>query len=294
MKFFSPFNNRGREKIIEKVLFASASVSILAIATITVYVFYSGLPLIFELGFRDFILNAQWRPMQGIFGIYPMIIGSIMVTVGALVLAVPLGVAGAVFLAEFAPQKMSSILRPSIQLLAGIPSVIFGFWGLITLVPLLRSVFGGSGFSALAGSIILAIMILPTIISISEDSIRSVPKHYKEGSLSLGSTHWQAVKHILLPSSRQGIITAVVLGMGRAIGETMAIIMVAGNVPAMPGSFLDPVRTLTGNIVIEIGYAYGDHQRALFATGAVLFIFIMVLTVFVNMRLFRKVKSGEA
>ena len=280
-----------REKLVEKTLFACAISSTLAIATITIFIFYSGLPLILKVGFRDFVLNSQWLPMQGIFGIFPMIIGSIMVTFGALVLAVPLGLGGAIFLAEFAPHRVALFLRPAIQLMAGIPSVVYGFWGLITLVPLLRSIFGGSGFSALAGSNILAIMILPTVINISEDTIRSIPKTYKEGSLSLGSTHWQAVKHILLPASRQGIMAAIILGMGRAIGETMAIIMVAGNVPAMPSSFLDPVRTLTGNIVIEIGYAHGDHQLALFATSVILFVFIMILNIAVNIRFTRKVRA---
>ncbi|UNC93946.1 phosphate ABC transporter permease subunit PstC [Candidatus Contubernalis alkaliaceticus] len=277
--------------MVEKLLFICAITSIVAVSTITIFVFYSGLPLIFKIGIKDFIFNSTWAPMQGIFGIFPMIAGSIMVTFGALALAVPLGIGGAIFLAEFAPKFITRFLRPAIQLLAGIPSVVYGFWGLIILVPLMRNYFGGSGFSALAGSIILAIMILPTIVNISEDAILSVPNEYKEGSLALGSTHWQTIKHVILPCARPGVITGIVLGMGRAIGETMAIIMVTGNVAAMPDSFLDPVRTLTGNVVIEIGYAYGDHQQALFATGVVLFVFIMILNILVNLK-FKK--EGEA
>nr|WP_320415627.1 phosphate ABC transporter permease subunit PstC [Candidatus Contubernalis alkalaceticus] len=285
------FNRKLYENMVEKLLFICAITSIVAVSTITIFVFYSGLPLIFKIGIKDFIFNSTWAPMQGIFGIFPMIAGSIMVTFGALALAVPLGIGGAIFLAEFAPKFITRFLRPAIQLLAGIPSVVYGFWGLIILVPLMRNYFGGSGFSALAGSIILAIMILPTIVNISEDAILSVPNEYKEGSLALGSTHWQTIKHVILPCARPGVITGIVLGMGRAIGETMAIIMVTGNVAAMPDSFLDPVRTLTGNVVIEIGYAYGDHQQALFATGVVLFVFIMILNILVNLK-FKK--EGEA
>lgn len=283
-----------KEKVMEKILVVCAGTSIIAVAAITVFVFYSGLPLIFKVGVKNFIFNSHWSPTNGSFGILPMIIGSAMVTFGALVIAVPLGVGGAVFLAEFAPKSISRILRPAIQLLAGIPSVVYGFWGLTTLVPLMREHFGGSGFSALAGSIILAIMILPTIINISEDAIRSIPSEYKEGSLALGATHWQTVKNVLIPYASQGLVTAIVLGMGRAIGETMAIIMVTGNAQGMPRSFMGPVRTLTGNIAMEIGYAHGDHQQALFATGVVLFIFIMVLNLMVNLRFKKKVNKGEA
>lgn len=278
---------------IEKVLLVCAATSVLAVFLISFFIFYSGLPIISRIGLKDFVLNTEWRPMRGVFGILPMIIGSIMVTFGSLVIAAPLGIGFAIFMAEFAPKKVNMVLKPAIQLLAGIPSVVYGFWGLIILVPFLRSIFGGSGFSALGGSIILSIMILPTITNIAEDSINSVPIEYKEGSMALGSTHWQAVKHVVLPSARQGIITGIILGMGRAIGETMAIIMVTGNVTSMPKSFLEPVRTLTGNIVIELAYAYGDHREALFATGVVLFIFIMILNLALNMNLAKKVNNDE-
>ena len=279
------------EKLVEKTLFLCAVSSVLAVFIITFFVFYSGLPLIFKTGLGNFIFNSQWAPLRGSFGIFPMIAGSIVVTLGALIIAVPLGLGGAIFLAEFAPKFVTRILRPAIQLLAGIPSVVYGFWGLIILVPLLRGYFGGSGFSALAGAIILAIMILPTIVNISEDAIISIPGKYKEGSLALGATRWQTIKNVLLPYARPGIITGIVLGMGRAIGETMAVIMVTGNVASMPSSILDPVRTLTGNIVMEIGYAHGDHQQALFATGVVLFVFIMALNLLVNLRI---KKEGDA
>ncbi len=279
------FNQRVYENLVKKVLFLAAITSVLAVGIITFFVFYSGLPLMLRTGVRDFIFNVQWRPMQGIFGILPLIVGSLMVTAGALLIAVPLGLGGAIFLAEFAPRFIIQPMRQAIQLLAGIPSVVYGFWGLTTLVPFLRNHLGGTGFSALAGSIILAIMILPTIINISEDAIRSVPSSYKDGSLALGATHWQTVKRVLLPASKKGVIVGIILGMGRAIGETMAMIMVTGNVTKMPGSFLDPVRTLTGNIAIEMGYAFGDHRQALFATGIVLFVFIMALNLLVNLSL---------
>jgi phosphate transport system permease protein len=256
--------------------------SIVAVTIITVFVFAGGLPLIVREGLSDLVFGRVWRPLQGLFGILPMIAGSIMVTVGALVLAVPAGLLGAVFMAEFAPERVANVLRPTIQLLAGIPSVVYGFWGLVVLVPFLRNLFGGSGFSAVAGAIILAIMILPTIINLSEDALRSVPREFKEGSMALGATHWQTVKHVQVPAAMQGIVTGVILGMGRAIGETMAVIMVTGNVPGMPSSVLDPVRTLTGNIVIEMAYAHGDHMEALFATGVVLFVFIMMLNLSIN------------
>jgi phosphate transport system permease protein len=206
-----------------------------------------------------------------------MIVGSFWVTLGSLVVGVPLGVACAVFLCELTPPTFAMILRPMIQLLAAIPSVIYGFWGLIILVPLIRESLGGPGLSILAGSLVLGIMILPTIISISEDSLRALPRTYKEGALSLGATHWQTIWRVLLPAARSGIVASVILGMGRAIGETMAMIMILGNAAQLPNSLLDSARTLTTNIGIEMGYASGDHRQALFATGVVLFFIIMIL-----------------
>ena len=266
-----------KEKILEKsfLLIALSSISILGL--IAFFIFEQGIPLIWKIGLNSFLLGDRWFPSKESFGIFPMIVGSFWVTLGSLVVGVPLGVACAVFLCELTPPTFAMILRPMIQLLAAIPSVIYGFWGLIILVPLIRESLGGPGLSILAGSLVLGIMILPTIISISEDSLRALPRTYKEGALSLGATHWQTIWRVLLPAARSGIMASVILGMGRAIGETMAMIMILGNAAQLPGSLLDSARTLTTNIGIEMGYASGDHRQALFATGVVLFFIIMIL-----------------
>jgi len=268
---------RLRENLSGYIFFTLALTSIAALLLITVFILVRGLPIIQTAGLRNFILGMKWAPTQGEFGIFPMIVGSAAVTLGAAIIGVPVGICCAIFLAEFAPAPLRNVFRPAIQLLAGIPSVVYGFWGLLFIVPLIRNVLGGPGLSILAGSMILGIMILPTIISISEVTLIALPRHYKEGALALGLTHWQAIKSVLLPASKSGIVAAVILGLGRAIGETMAVIMVLGNAVAMPQSILDPVRTLTTNIGIEMGYASGEHQQALFATGVVLFIIIMLL-----------------
>ncbi|UWG98613.1 phosphate ABC transporter permease subunit PstC [Dehalobacter sp. DCM] len=270
------------EIVIEKALLLSAVAAVFIIALIAVFVIISGWPVLQKTGFFDFVLGMKWDPTHGVYGILPMVVGSILVTVGALVLGVPFGVAGAIFMAEIAPPKAAKIIRPAIELLAGIPSVVYGFYGMAVVVPLIRNHFGGAGFSILAGSLILAIMILPTILNLSETALRAVPKEYKDGSYALGANYWQTIKWISLPVARSGIITGVVLGMSRAIGETMAVIMVTGNVTRLPGSLFDPIRTLTGNIVIEMGYASGEHQQALFATGIILFLFIMILNLVVQ------------
>lgn len=270
------------ELIVEKALFFSAITAILVIALIAVFVVMSGWPILQKVGFIEFIFGRTWDPTSGVYGIFSMVVGSILVTLGALVIGVPFGIAGAIFLAEIAPARVAAWIRPAIELLAGIPSVVYGFYGLVVIVPLLRQHIGGSGFSILAGSIILAIMILPTILNISETSLRAVPNDFKEGSFALGANHWQTIKWICLPVARSGIVAGVVLGMARAIGETMAVIMVTGNVTRVPSSLFDPVRTLTGNVVIEMGYASGEHQQALFATGVILFIFIMLLNLIVQ------------
>ncbi|MCL2055859.1 MAG: phosphate ABC transporter permease subunit PstC [Oscillospiraceae bacterium] len=271
--------NGFKDKLSERVFLALALSSISAIALITVFIVIQGAPIIGKVGLRDFIFGMTWAPSQGKFGIFPMIIGSLSVTLGAVVLGVPVGICGAVFLAEFAPAAVRNLFRPAIQLLAGIPSVVYGFWGLIFIVPFIRDNLGGPGLSILAGSIVLAIMILPTIITISEVQILALPRQYKEGALALGMTHWQAIYSVQLPAAKSGIVAAVVLGIGRAMGETMAVIMVLGNAPGIPTSILDPVRTLTTNIGIEMGYAAGDHRQALFATGIVLFVIIMILNI---------------
>jgi len=266
-----------RQNLSGYIFFALALSSISALALITVFIIVRGVPVIAEVGAINFLFGTSWAPSQGEYGILPMIIGSVAVTLGAAILGVPIGVCCSIFLAEFAPATLRNVFRPAIQLLAGIPSVVYGFWGLLFIVPLIRNYLGGPGLSILAGSIILAIMVLPTVISISEVSILALPPQYKEGALALGLTHWQTIYSVILPSARSGIIAAVILGVGRAIGETMAVIMVLGNAVAIPSSILDPVRTLTTNIGIEMGYASGTHQQALFATGVVLFIIIMAL-----------------
>lgn len=275
--------SRKSEFVIEKLLFLSAVAAIFIVLLISFFIFYEGLPIFSKYGLKSFLLGHKWYPEDNVFGIFPMIVGTFYVTLGALVLGVPLGLGCAIFLAEFAPKKLARLVRPGVELLAAIPSVVYGFWGMMVIVPWVRTYLGGPGFSILTGSIILAVMILPTIINISEDSIRAVPKEYKEGSLAMGANHWQTIKKIMLPTAKSGIIASVVLGMGRAIGETMAVIMVVGNVTAMPHSILDPVRTLTANVALEMGYAAGDHSQALFATGIVLFITIMIINFLVNL-----------
>lgn len=277
-------NNRagGAERLIEKLLMVSAAISIIAIILITIFIFAKGIPLLFKTGLGDFIFNLDWSPTRGSFGIGTMLIGSIAVTLASLTWAVPLGIAAAVFMAEVAPPSVGRTLGRLVELLAGIPSVVYGFFGLIVIVPIIRNNFGGNGMSVLAGAIVLGIMILPTIVNISRDSILAVPGEYKENSLALGATHYQSIWRIIIPAARSGIITAVVLGMGRAIGETMAVVMVTGNSTIIPDSLVSPVRTMTSNIVLEMGYASGDHQSALFATGAVLFILIVILNLIVS------------
>ena len=266
-----------KENLSGYVFLILALSSISALVLITVFIIARGVPLIAKVGLIDFIFGLEWAPGQGKFGIFPMIVGSFSVTLCAVLIGIPVGICCSIFLAEFAPAKVRNIFRPAIQLLAGIPSVVYGFWGLIFVVPAIRNILGGPGLSILAGAIILGIMILPTVISISEVSILALPRQYKEGGLALGLTHWQTIRYVLLPAAKSGIIAGVVLGIGRAIGETMAVIMLLGNAVALPRSILDPVRTLTTNIGIEMGYASGEHQQALFATGIVLFVIIMVI-----------------
>jgi phosphate transport system permease protein len=266
-----------KEKIIEKVLMLLAFSAIGSLLLISIFIFNEGLPIIIKTGVGNFILGAHWAPTKGHFGILAMILSSIYVTVGAMIFGVPLALACAIVLAEFAPANLTRFLKPTIELLAGIPSVVYGFLGVVLLVPLIRDYLGGPGLSLLAAALILGIMILPTVISISIDAINAVPNIYREGSIALGATQWQTVRKLVLPAARSGIITAIILGMGRAIGETMAVIMVAGNALKIPTSILDPVRTLTANIALELGYASGAHREALFATGIVLFIIIMIL-----------------
>jgi phosphate transport system permease protein len=266
-----------QEKLIEKVLMMLAFSAIGSLFLITIFIFNEGLPIIIKTGVGNFIFGAHWAPTKGHYGILAMILSSVYVTLGAMIFGVPLALACAIVLAEFAPPRLTRYLKPTIELLAGIPSVVYGFLGVVLLVPLIRDYLGGPGLSLLAAALILGIMILPTVISISIDAIKAVPNLYREGSIALGATQWQTVRKLVLPAARSGIITAIILGMGRAIGETMAVIMVAGNALKIPTSVLDPVRTLTANIALELGYASGAHREALFATGIVLFIIIMIL-----------------
>lgn len=266
-----------REKLIEKILLLLAFSAIGSLGLITIFIFMEGLPIILTTGVDRFIFGSHWAPTKGHFGILAMILSSIYVTLGALVFGVPLSLACAIVLAEFAPPSLTRVLKPTLELLAGIPSVVYGFLGVVLLVPLIRNYLGGPGLSLLAAALILGIMILPTVISISIDAMNAVPALYREGSIALGATQWQTVRKLVLPAARSGIITAVILGMGRAIGETMAVIMVAGNALKIPTSVLDSVRTLTANIALELGYASGAHREALFATGIILFIIIMIL-----------------
>lgn len=277
-----------KEKLIEKILMVLAFSAISLLLLITIFIFREGFPIVIKSGIQDFLFSSKWAPTKGHFGILSMIISSISVTVGAMVIGVPLSLACAITLAEFSPPRLMTFLKPTIELLAGIPSVVYGFLGVILLVPLIRDYLGGPGLSLLAASIILSIMILPTITSISIDAIQAVPLLYKEGALAMGATHWQAIRYVLLPAARSGVVTAIILGMARAIGETMAVIMVAGNALKIPTSILDPVRTLTSNIALEMGYSAGEHRQALFAAGIVLFIFIMALNIIANLVMKRK------
>ncbi|NLJ36216.1 MAG: phosphate ABC transporter permease subunit PstC [candidate division WS1 bacterium] len=279
---------RLREFVIEKLLFIAALSSLAVLALIAVFVFIEGTPIMLREGLGSFLLGAKWAPTKGSFGILPMIMGSIWVTVGALLIAGPVGVACAVFLVEIAPRQVADVVRPAIQLLAGIPSVVYGFIGIVVLVPFIRETFGGPGLSILSAAIILGVMVLPTVISIAQNALEAVPVEYKQGALALGCTHWQTILLVILPTARTGLITALVLGMGRAVGETMAVIMVVGNAVKLPINPLDPARTLTSNIALEMAYAAGAHREALFATGVVLFVFIMILNALANMRLRRR------
>jgi phosphate transport system permease protein len=272
---------------VRYLLLASAAVSILIVFLIALFIFRESLPAWHQVGVARLLSGQVWRPQREQLGLLPMILGSLLVTLGALSLGVPLALACAVFLAEVAPPAVRAVVRPAVELLAGIPSVVYGLFGLVAIVPLVRRipVAGNSGFGLLTASIVLAVMILPTVASIAEDAIRAVPHEYKEGSLALGATHWQTIANAILPAARSGVVAAIILGTGRALGETMAMIMVIGNSVIVPQPldsnpltiFLSQARTLTGNIAVEISYATGLQEDALFATGIVLFVVIMLV-----------------
>jgi phosphate transport system permease protein len=268
-----------KERGISGILFVTALGALVALGLITYFIFQAGVPLIARIGLWQFLTSTSWSPTSKPpqFGILPMIVGSLWLTFGSLVIGVPLGLAVAIFMVELAPPRLAALMRPAIQLLAGIPSVIYGFIGLTVLAPLVRSTLGGPGLSVLTGAIILGVMILPNVIAISEDAMRAVPSTIREGAFACGATHWQVISGVILPTARSGIVAGVILGMGRALGETMAVIMMIGNALDLPFSPLQPATTMTRNIGLELAYASGPHREALFATGVVLFILIMLL-----------------
>ena len=257
----------------------AACASVAAVALICAFLFANSIPAFVEIGPLNFLLGTVWRPGNDLYGIFPMIMGSLYVTAGALLLGVPIALLTAIFLARFCPPRLYRLLKPAVNLLAGIPSVVYGFFGLVVLVPFVRNTFGGNGNSILTASVLLAMMILPTIIGVAEAAIRAVPESYYEGSLALGATHARSVFFAVFPAAKSGVMAGVILGVGRAVGETMAVIMVAGNQPRLPSSILEGVRTLTTNIVMDMSYAIGLHREALIATGTVLFVFIMLINV---------------
>jgi len=269
--------NKNKEKIMQLVFLAAACASIALVAMICFFLFANGLPTIGKIGISDFLLGQKWRPNNDIYGILPMIMGSIYVTLGACITGVPIGIFTAIFMARFCPSGVYKFLKPAVELLAGIPSVIYGFFGLVVLVPFIRDTFGGTGSSMLTASLLLGMMILPTLISVAEAALRAVPDSYYEGALALGAGHVRSVFFTVVPAAKSGIMAAIILGVGRAIGETMAVIMVAGNQARMPQGLLEGVRTMTTNIFIEMGYAADLHRDALIATAVVLFIFIMLI-----------------
>lgn len=275
-----------KEKVMKLLFFLTALVSIAAVILICIFLFASGIPAIKEIGVFKFLLGTSWKPANNLYGILPMIVGSFYVTAGALIIGVPIGILTAVFMARFAPRSIYAPLKAAVNLMVGIPSVVYGFFGLVVLVPFIREAFGGRGMSVLTASVLLGLMILPTIISVSETSIRAVPESYYEGGLALGASHERSVFFTVLPAAKSGIFAGVVLGIGRAVGETMAVMMVAGNQAVIPGSMLSGVRTLTTNIVLEMGYSTDLHREALIGTAVVLFVFILIINL--SLSLFKR------
>lgn len=271
-----------KENLAKIIFLLAASFSILAVFLICLFLFANGIPAIRKIGFWDFVCGKRWKPGNDLYGIFPMILGSIYVTGGALLIGGPIGLMTAVFLSKFCPKSLHKILKPGIDLLAGIPSVVYGFFGLMVMVPAIRLFFGGSGSSMLCASLLLGIMILPTIISVSESALNAVPDSYYQGARALGASHERAVFLTILPAAKSGISAAFILGIGRAIGETMAVVMVAGNQARMPKGLTKGIRTLTSNIVIEMGYAADLHRDALIATGLVLFVFVLLINISFN------------
>lgn len=267
------------ERIMSRVFFISAIMSIVSLVLIIIFMFANGLPVMSKYGFSEFLFGTVWRPTatEPRFGLLPMILGSVYVTFGATLLGVPVGILTAIFMAEYCPEWLYKILKPAVSLMASIPSIVYGFFALQLLVPIIRDNFGGNGYSIFTAMILLGIMILPTIIELSEAAIRAVPRTYYNGSVALGATHERTIFTVILPAAQSGVLSSIVLGIGRAIGETMAVVLIAGNQPIVPDGLLKGVRTLTTNIVLEMSYASGDHRQALIATGVVLFVFILLI-----------------
>ncbi|MGN0384031.1 MAG: phosphate ABC transporter permease subunit PstC [Eubacterium sp.] len=272
------------KELLMKIIFAvSASVSIMAVALICIFLFANGFPAMGKIGVTKFLFGTKWAPSQNIYGILTMIVGSIYVTAGAIIVGVPLGIMCAVYMAKFCPRKLYKILKPATELMAGIPSIVYGFFGLVVIVPIVQNIYGGGGKGVLTASVLLGIMILPTIIGIVEAALRAVPETYYEGSLALGATHERSVFFAMMPAAKSGILAGIILGIGRAIGETMAVVMVAGNQTQFPDGIFAGVRTLTANIVLEMAYAAGMHREALIATAVVLFVFILIINLSFSM-----------
>ena len=269
--------NKIKETAMKYVFLFTACLSIISVLLICIFLFANGIPGMAKIGFIDFLTGTKWKPGNDIYGIFPMILGSIYVTAGAIIVGVPIGLLCAIFLARFCPEKLYKLLKPAVNLLAGIPSIVYGFFGLVVIVPIMQDIFGGGGKGILTASILLGIMILPTIISVTESSLNAVLESYYEGSLALGATHERSVFRVIFPAAKSGITAGIILGIGRAIGETMAVMMVAGNQPILAKSVTSGVRTLTANIAMEMGYATGLHREALIATAVVLFVFILII-----------------
>lgn len=273
-----------KEKLMHGVFLLSALVSVASVLIICVFLFASGVPAIAEIGVIDFLTGTDWHPLEGEFGILPMIVGSLYVTAGAIIVGVPIGILCAVFLSKYCPKGLYKLIKPMINLLAGIPSIVYGFFGLVVLVPAMQNIFGGSGKGILTASVLLGIMILPTVIGLTESAINAVPQSYYEGSLALGATHERSIFSATIPAAKSGILAGVILGIGRAVGETMAVVMIAGNQVRLPDRITSGVRTLTANIVMEMGYAAeGLHRDSLIATGVVLFVFVLIMNLSFSM-----------
>lgn len=273
---------RKKEQIMYLIFGAAACLSIVAVLLICIFLFGNGVSAIHEIGLKAFLLGSKWKPSNNLYGILPFILGSICVTAGSLLIGVPLSLLTAVFLANYCPKRLYPILKAAVNLMAGIPSVVYGFFGLVWMVPLMRELTGKDGSTMLTASILLGIMVLPTITGVAETALRSVPQSYYEGAFALGATRERSIFSIVMPAAKSGILAGIVLGIGRSIGETMAVIMVAGNQTWMPQGVLKGVRTMTANIVMEMGYATDLHRKALIATGVVLFFFILLINLCVS------------